>query len=136
MRAAFALLLLPLLAAPAPASAEEAGFMLCEALPHITCVWSGNSFYLRGQLIRLADIDAPERYTSACPAASNLSWLSAQRLRDLLNAGPFELERVSTASAAGGAPRLVTRSGKSLGLDMVAAGMARPASAKTPDWCR
>lgn len=131
-----ALLLLPLLSAPGPASAEDAGFMLCEALPHITCVWSGNSFYLRGQLIRLADIDAPERYTSACPAASNLSWLSARRLRDLLNAGPFDLKPVDQASADGEQRRLVTRDGKSLGMELVAAGMARTVSEKQQDWCQ
>ena len=135
MRVATTLLMLPLLAAPMPVSAEDAGFMLCEALPHITCVWSGNSFYLRGQLIRLSDITAPARYTSQCPAASNLSWLSALRLRDLLNAGAFELQPVSEASADGAAPHLVTRNGKSLGADLIAAGLARERSETPPDWC-
>jgi len=136
MRAVVALLMLPLLAVPAPVIAEDAGFMLCEALPHITCVWSGNSFYLRGELIRLADIDAPERYTSACPAASNLSWLSARRLRDLLNAASFEIQPAGDgASTSGGIPSLVTRDGESLGNALVAAGLARPASSTAQDWC-
>ena len=134
MRAAIALMMLPLLAAPAPALAEDAGFMLCEALPHITCVWSGDSFFLRTQLIRLADIDAPQRYTQDCPAASALSWKSAARLRDLLNAGPFELGG-DTQATDGAQMRLVTRDGKSLGAELVADGLAKEKAAQAPDWC-
>ena len=106
--------------------------MLCEALPHLTCVFSGDSFFLRGQMVRLADIDTPPRYASECPAASTLSWKSALRLRDLLNAGPFELE-----VAGGGDPelRLVTRNGKSLGAQLVSEGLAKEKSAEAPNWC-
>jgi micrococcal nuclease len=134
MRAAITLLMLPLLAAPAPALAEEAGFMLCEALPHITCVLSGDSFFLRQQLIRLSDIDAPQRYTSECPAASALSWRSALRLRDLLNEGSFELGG-DTQAADGAQLRLVTRDGKSLGAALVADGLAKEKATKAPNWC-
>ena len=132
MRTVIALLMLPLLAAPPPVQAEEAGFMLCEALPHLTCVFSGDSFYLRGQMVRLADIDTPPRYASECPAASTLSWKSALRLRDLLNAGPFEL-----ALAGGGDPelRLVTRNGKSLGAQLVSEGLAQEKAAGALNWC-
>ena len=134
MRIPVAMVALPLLlSAPAPAAAEEAGFMLCEALPHITCVWSGDSFFLRGELIRLADIVAPERYTSACPAASNLSWLAARRLRDLLNAGAFELDAATTGQDP--RARLVTRDGRSLGDLLIEEGFARPKVDAPPDWC-
>lgn len=132
MRAVIAMLMLPLLATPSPIAAEEAGFMLCEALPHITCVLSGDSFFLRGQLVRLADIAAPPRYASECPAASILSWKAALRLRDLLNAGPFELE-----AAGAGDPelRLVTRHGESLGAQLVTEGLAETRAAQAPSWC-
>lgn len=132
MRAVIAMLMLPLLATPSPAPAEEAGFMLCEALPHITCVWSGDSFFLRKQLVRLSDIDAPHRYASECPAASSLSWKSALRLRDLLNAGRFELE---AAGADDPELRLVTRNGKSLGAQLVSEGLAKKKSVEAHNWC-
>ncbi|MDB5539643.1 MAG: yncB 2 [Devosia sp.] len=134
MRAAIALVFLPLLAAPLPSRAEEAGFMLCEAFPHLTCVLSGDSFFLRGQMIRLSDIEAPRRYALECQAATQLSWKSAERLRDLLNAGPFELEGAEL-QADGAQLRLVTRDGKSLGDILVAEGLASDRTGTTPNWC-
>ncbi|KQU98917.1 hypothetical protein [Devosia sp. Root105] len=130
MRAAIALLMLPLLAAALPAHAEDARFMLCEALPHLTCVWSGDSFYLRGKVIRLADAVTPERYTSECPKASQLSWSSALRLRDLLNAGTFEI-----GDADGSALALVSRDGQSLGAQLITEGLAQARTPASPDWC-
>jgi endonuclease YncB( thermonuclease family) len=130
MRAAIALLMLPLLAAPLPVHAEDARFMLCEALPHQTCVWSGDSFYLRGRIVRLADAVAPERYTGACPRASQLSWRSALRLRDLLNGGAFEI-----ADPDGAELTVVSRNGQSLGEQMIAEGLARPRAPEAPNWC-
>ncbi len=132
MRAVIATLMLPLLAAPSPILAEEAGFMLCEALPHITCVFSGDSFFLRGQMVRLSDIDTPPRYASECPAASTLSWRSALRLRDLLNAGPFDLD---AAGARDAELHLVTRNGKSLGAQLVSEGLAKKKAVEAPTWC-
>ncbi|OEO29479.1 hypothetical protein VW23_026030 [Devosia insulae DS-56] len=130
MRAAIALLMLPLLAAPLPAHAEDAGFMLCEALPHQTCVWSGDSFYLRGKLVRLADAVTPGRYTSACPNASQLSWRSALRLRDLLNTAPFEIGDPDGSELAE-----VSRDGQSLGAQLIAEGLARARTPEAPNWC-
>lgn len=130
MRAAIALLMLPLLAAPLPVHAEDARFMLCEALPHLNCVWSGDSFYLRGKIVRLADAVSPERYTGACPKASQLSWRSALRLRDLLNAGTFEIADPDRSELA-----LVSRNGQSLGAQMIAEGLAQARTPETPNWC-
>ena len=134
MRAVIALVILPLLAAPFPSRAEDAGFMLCEALPHLTCVRSGDSFFLRGQLIELADVETPRRYASECQAATQLSWKSALRLRDLLNSAPFDLE--GTEQGPDGAQlRLVTRDGKSLGAELVAEGLAKEKAAAAANWC-
>ena len=130
MRAVLALVILPLLLAPDSSRAEDAGFMLCEALPHITCVWSGDSFYLRGEMVRLSDAVAPQRYTSECPAASQLSWRSALRLRDLLNVAAFEIEPLDESQLA-----LVSRDEQSLGAQLIAEGLARPRTQETPNWC-
>lgn len=122
---------------PVPAGAEDAKFMLCEALPHRSCVQNGDLFWLRGAAIRISDIRAPDRYAALCPAESILAWKSAQRLRDLLNAGPFEL--AEETSHDGGyvdeVLRIVMRDGKSIGQMLLDEGLAKPWSAEEPDWC-
>lgn len=104
--------------------------MLCEALPHLNCVWSGDSFYLRGKIVRLADAVTPERYTAECPKASQLSWRAALGLRDLLNAGSFEIR-----SPDGSELVVVSRSGQSLGEQMITEGLAQARTSEPPNWC-
>ncbi len=126
-----------LLAALPAARAEDAGFMLCEALPHRTCVQNGDLIWLRGRAIRLGDIRAPARYASRCPAESILAWKAALRLRDLLNQADFELIEVSehTGGHVDEVIRIARRDGISLGRMLMDEGLARPWSAEEPDWC-
>jgi endonuclease YncB( thermonuclease family) len=123
--------------APLPARADDAQFMLCEALPHRTCVQDGDLIWLRGQAVRLSDIRTAPRYSSDCKAASLLGWKAALRLRDLLNEGPFDL--VEETSRDGGYVdeilRLAERDGQSLGQILLREGLAKPWSKEEPDWC-
>lgn len=134
---AVAAIVLGVMQPAAPALAEDARFMLCEALPHRTCVQSGDLIWLRGQAVRLSDIRTPDRYTGDCPAASTLGWNAAMRLRDLLNQGPFEL--IEETSHDGGyvdeVLRIAERDGQSIGRMLLAEGLARPWSDEEPDWC-
>lgn len=129
--------LLMVLSPSAPVLADDAKFMLCEALPHRTCVQNGDLIWLRGEAVRISDIRAPDRYTALCPAESMLAWKSAERLRDLLNAGPFEL--VEETSHDGGyvdeVQRIAMRDGNSIGQTLLAEGLAKPWSDEEPDWC-
>ena len=121
-------------AAPMPAFGEDARFSICAELPYRNCVHSGELIYLRGEPIRLADVVSPDRYMPGCPAASNISWYAAIRLRDLLNQGTFEL--IEPEDGGHGEPRRrIERYGKSLGDVLVAEGLARRRTAGPPDWC-
>ena len=45
-----------------------AAFALCTQAPRSTCVVDGDTFWLEGKKVRLADINAPETTGAACPA--------------------------------------------------------------------
>ncbi len=122
---------------PMPANAEDARFGLCAELPYRTCVHNGDLIYLRGQPIRLGDIETPDRYATNCPAASNIAWYAAIRLRDLLNEGPFDIVEPAAPRQAAGEElvRRIERNGISLGDTLVAEGLAQRRSAQRMDWC-
>jgi micrococcal nuclease len=122
---------------PMPANAEDARFGLCAELPYRTCVHNGDLIYLRGEPIRLSDVVSPDRYTAECPAASNIAWYAAIRLRDLLNKGPFDVvEPEASVDASGeGLMRRLERNGVSLGDALIDQGLARRRSNEAVDWC-
>jgi micrococcal nuclease len=45
-----------------------AAFALCVASSRITCVVDGDTFWLAGEKVRIADINAPELHGAGCPA--------------------------------------------------------------------
>ena len=44
-----------------------ASFALCAEGPRSTCVVDGDTFWLNGEKVRMADINAPETHGAACP---------------------------------------------------------------------
>ena len=113
-----------------------AGIALCGAGPRITCVVDGDTFWLAGEKIRIADINAPETHQAGCPAERELGDRAALRLVSLLRAGPFQLEvRGRTTDRYGRALRVLTRQGRSLGAQLVSEGLAEPWRGKRSDWC-
>jgi endonuclease YncB( thermonuclease family) len=99
-------------------------------------VVDGDTFWLGGQKIRIADINAPETHSAGCAAEQTLGDRAALRLVSLLRAGPFELEvRGRATDHYGRALRIVTRNGQSLGAQLVAEGLAEPWRGKRSDWC-
>jgi micrococcal nuclease len=123
--------------APGPASAEDARFSICADVPYRTCVHNGDLIYLRGLPIRLSDITTPERYTADCPAASNIAWYAAIRMRDLLNQGPFDIVEDPAREDTVGAEQLrrLERDGVSLGDTLVAEGLAKRWTPQGATWC-
>ncbi len=113
-----------------------AAIALCSTGPRVTCVVDGDTFWLNGEKIRIADINAPETHSAGCPAERLLGQRSALRLVSLLRAGPFELEvRGRATDRYGRALRVVTRQGRSLGDQLVAEGLAEPWRGKRSAWC-
>jgi len=109
---------------------------LCGSAPRQTCVVDGDTFWLNGEKIRIADINTPETGQAACPAERARGEAAKRRLAALLNAGPFALEvRGRAQDRYGRALRVVMRGGRSLGGQLVAEGLAEPWRGKRSDWC-
>lgn len=100
-------------------------------------VIDGDTFVALGERIRVADIDTPE-VEGRCPAEIALAARATGRMRELLNAGPFELHPLSSGpdeDQYGRKLRIVTRGGRSLGDQLVAEGLARTWSGRREAWC-
>ncbi len=96
----------------------------------------GDTFWLNGEKVRLADINAPETHSAGCPAEQALGNKATRRLIVLLNSGPFSLETEGRATDRyGRALRVATRGGRSLGQQLVSEGLAEPWRGRRSDWC-
>ena len=122
----------------AAASSPSRGphFELCGAV-RTTCVVDGDTFWLDGRKVRIADIDTPEIGEPKCDAEYALGMKATRRLRELLNAGPFTLEAIPgrDQDKYGRHLRVVVRSGRSLGDQLVQEGLARTWSGRREPWC-
>ena len=117
-------------------SLAAATFALCADGPRINCVVDGDTFWLNGEKVRLADINAPETHQAACPAERELGQRATWRLIALLNAGAFTLEiEGRETDRYGRALRVARRSGRSLGQQLVSEGLAEPWRGRRSDWC-
>lgn len=113
-----------------------ATFALCADGPRTTCVVDGDTFWLNGEKVRLADINAPETHGAGCPAEQVLGERATRRLIALLNAGPVTLEIEGRAQDRyGRALRVARRGGRSLGNQLVIEGLAEPWRGRRSDWC-
>lgn len=103
----------------------------------VTCVVDGDTFWLDGVKIRIADIDTPEVRTPQCSSERALGIRATARLIDLLNAGPFELRRASGGEydRYGRLLRVVVRDGKSIGAQLVEEGLAHTWVGHKEPWC-
>lgn len=118
------------------ATLAAAAFSLCAEAPRTTCVVDGDTFWLNGEKVRIADINAPETHQAACPAERALGERAKARLVVLLNTGEFTLEVEGRATDRyGRALRVVRRGGRSLGGQLVSEGLAEPWKGKRSDWC-
>ena len=95
----------------------------------------GDTFWLDGEKIRVADIDTPE-LRGRCPEEKALAVRATERMEALLNEGPFELHSVGRDEDRYGRKlRVVTRHGRSLGDRLVAEGLARTWTGRREPWC-
>ena len=113
-----------------------ATFALCADGPRINCVVDGDTFWINGEKVRLADINAPETHQAGCPAERELGEQATLRLIALLNAGPFTLEIEGRGEDRYGRQlRVARRGGRSLGQQLVGEGLAEPWRGRRSDWC-
>ena len=120
----------------ASADTELAAFGLCVRGAGSNCVIDGDTFRYQGEIVRIADIDTPEVRDFQCAAEKTRGDAATRRLHALLNAGPFALQRIDRDTDVYGRQlRVVTREGQSLGLVLVAEGLAHMWDGGKRGWC-
>jgi micrococcal nuclease len=103
----------------------------------VTCIVDGDTFWLEGQKIRIADIDTPEISQPQCQQEYDLGMTAKSRLTQLLNEGPFELRASGgrNEDGYGRLLRLVFRNGESIGDQLVEEGLAHRWIGHKQPWC-
>ena len=118
------------------AASGRQGFGLCHTGGGTNCVVDGDTIWLDGVKIRIADIDAPETHPPRCRHEADLGTRATLRLQALLNAGAFTVETVARDHDRYGRKlRVIKRDGQSLGSVLVDDGLARPWSGARRPWC-
>jgi len=109
-----------------------AALAVCAPGPRDNCVHDGDTIWIEGEKIRIADIDTPE-LNGQCASERNLALHARKRLIQLLNAGPFTISRSGT-DRYGRTLATLHRSGRSIGDQHVAEGLARTWSGRREPW--
>ncbi len=111
-------------------------FGLCFSGGGVDCVVDGDTFWIDGEKVRVADIDAPETHPPRCAREARLGNAATTRLRALLNAGPVMLVPIDRdVDRYGRKLRIVERDGHSLGGVLVREGLAREWGGRRAPWC-
>lgn len=114
----------------------HARFDRCSGPVRVNCVVDGDTFWMDGEKIRIADLNAPEVSSPKCASEARLGARATDALIVQLNAGPFALERIDRDEDRYGRKlRRVTRGGESVGEAMVSAGVARWYGEGRRGWC-
>ncbi len=115
---------------------QVSGMSLCSGSRRVTCVVDGDTFWLDGAKIRIADINTPETGSPQCAAEAALGRQATVRLAQLLNEGPFDLVSIDRDEDQYGRKlRVVERDGRSVGAILVAEGLAHEWGGRRQSWC-
>lgn len=126
----------PIGASASLAAVGSKDFTICHSGGGLNCVVDGDTAWIDGVRVRIADIDAPETHPSRCPEEARLGRAATQRLRDLLSAGPFEMRPIDREEDRFGRKlRILVRDGRSLGGVLVTERVARWYQGGRRPWC-
>jgi micrococcal nuclease len=119
----------------APSAVRAFGF--CHTGGGTDCVVDGDTFWMGGTKIRIADIDTPETHPARCPREGELGAAATRRLHALLNSGAVSLASIDRdTDRYGRALRVVSVDGRGVGDTLVAEGLARRyAGGRREGWC-
>lgn len=121
---------------PASGAAVRASFGLCHSGGGSDCVVDGDTFWMAGEKIRIADIDTPETHPSRCPREAELGRAATHRLHALLNSGAVSLAAIERDTDRYGRKlRVVSVDGVGVGETLVREGLARRYEGARRSWC-
>ena len=115
-----------------------ARFSRCGDGARVTCVVDGDTIWLDGTKIRIADINTPEAGTPGCAREAQLAERATARLTELLNQGSFAVAPNPDGRDSdkyGRKLRVLTRDGASLGQTLVREGLAEEWQGYRREWC-
>nr|WP_172690704.1 thermonuclease family protein [Agrobacterium tumefaciens]ASK41711.1 nuclease [Agrobacterium tumefaciens] len=113
-----------------------ASFSICGEDRRMNCVVDGDTFWFKGEKIRIADIDTPELSPPRCTAERVKGEAAKARILALLNAGPFSMSTgLRDEDRYGRKLGTVSRKGQSFGEILVGEGLARRWDGARRSWC-
>jgi endonuclease YncB( thermonuclease family) len=111
-------------------------FSYCKWGGGTNCVVDGDTFYIRGAKVRIADIDAPETHPPRCAYEAQLGNEATEKLHALLNSGAVTMTSIDRdRDVYGRLLRNVAVNGADVGEAMVSAGVAREWVGRREPWC-
>ncbi|WP_322597079.1 thermonuclease family protein [Sphingomicrobium arenosum] len=111
---------------PARSHDQRLAFGLCHTGGGRNCVVDGDTIWMRGENIRLANIDAPETHSPRCSREKELGDRATRRLHQLVNGGAVSLRSIDRdQDRYGRSLRIVLVDGEDVGATLVREGLAR-----------
>jgi micrococcal nuclease len=114
-------------------ASDAAAIEMCGSGKRITCVVDGDTFWLAGEKVRIAAIDAPEM-DGRCQGERVLARRATARLVELLSVQPIKLHR-DGVDRFGRTIATVLAGGCDVGGALVAGGYAREWRGRRESWC-
>jgi len=122
--------------APVALGAATTTFGFCHTGAGRNCVVDGDTIWIGGQKVRVADIDAPETHDYRCSEEKALGDRATQRLIQLVNSGPVTMQPIDRDEDVYGRKlRIVMVGGTSVGDTLVSEGLARYYEGGRRPWC-
>jgi micrococcal nuclease len=129
----------PAVSAPVTATLRQSSgqaFGYCQWGGGTNCVVDGDTFWIGGEKVRIAGIDAPETHPSRCEYEARLGNAATDKLHDLLNSGAVTMTSIDRdRDAYGRLLRNVAVNGVDVGEAMISAGVAREYGSGRRPWC-
>lgn len=114
----------------------RASFGYCKWGGGRNCVVDGDTFWIGGQKVRIADIDAPETHDYRCRSELKLGERAARDLQALLNSGAVTMTPIDrNRDVYGRLLRNVRVNGRDVGEALIADGVARAYAGGRRPWC-
>jgi endonuclease YncB( thermonuclease family) len=116
--------------------AVRASFTYCKWGGGTNCVVDGDTFWIGGQKVRIADIDAPETHDYRCRSELELGERAARDLQALLNSGAVTMTSIDRdRDVYGRLLRNVSVNGRDVGETLLSEGVARAYAGGRRSWC-